>query len=283
MAKVSVIIPCYKQAKYLPKTLDSVLAQTYNDWECIVVNDGSPDNTEEVAKEYCDKDKRFKYVYQENQGPATARNNGIKSSSGEYILPLDSDDLISPTYIEKAVAYLAAHSDVKLVYSRTELFSETERRECDMGKYTYKDFLLAGCLIFSASMYRRADYDKTIGYNPNMIYGIEDWDFWLTLLGPDDKVHQIDEILFHYRTGENSMVSRKAIIHQEEACVQLYNNHSEAYAPYVNRFVYYRMCFNKWQHYEELNAHIYSSASYRLGHFLLSPFIWLKKILKPKR
>lgn len=282
MPRVSVIIPCYKQAKYLPETLDSVLSQTYNDWECIMVNDGSPDNTEEVARDYCNKDNRFKYIYQGNQGPATARNNGIKASSGEYILPLDSDDLISPTYIEKAVAYLDAHSDVKLVYSRSELFSETERRECDMGKYTYKDFLLAECLIFSASMYRRADYDKTIGYNPNMIYGIEDWDFWITLLSPDDKVYQIDEVLFHYRVGENSMVSRKAMIYQEDACAILYRNHADDYAPYVDRFVYYRMCFNKWKHFEELNAKIYSSSSYRLGHFLLSPFIALKKILGRK-
>ena len=63
---VSIIVPCYNQAQYLPETLDSVLAQTYPYWECIIVNDGSPDNTEEIAKHYCEKDNRFKYLFKEN-------------------------------------------------------------------------------------------------------------------------------------------------------------------------------------------------------------------------
>ena len=71
---VSIIVPCYNQAQYLPETLDSVLAQTYPYWECIIVNDGSPDNTEEIAKHYCEKDSRFKYVYKENGGLSSARN-----------------------------------------------------------------------------------------------------------------------------------------------------------------------------------------------------------------
>ena len=286
MPRVSVIIPCYKQAKYLPETLDSVLSQTYNDWECIMVNDGSPDNTEEVAKMYCKEDNRFKYLYQENQGPATARNNGIKASSGEYILPLDSDDLISPTYIEKAVAYLDTHSDVKLVYSRTELFSETERRECDMGKYTYKDFLLAECLIFSASIYRKVDYDKTIGYNPNMIYGIEDWDFWLSLLKKEDIVFRIDEVLFYYRVKEKSrtteLISNDSYL--EEVLMQIYENHKNIYSQYYNRIILFHN--NAVAYYEnnktlsdlrkDYNKIRYSLA-YRVGRLITKPFSLLLK------
>ena len=94
IGKVSIIVPCFKQAMYLPETLDSVLLQTYSNWECIIVNDGSPDNTDEVVERYVNQDTRFKYVKQQNRGLSTARNIGIERSRGEYILPLDADFVI---------------------------------------------------------------------------------------------------------------------------------------------------------------------------------------------
>lgn len=100
---VSVIIPCYNKAAFLAEALDSVFMQSYSNWECIIINDGSLDNTQNIAKSYAIKDNRFKYLCQDNQGVSIARNNGIKASSGIFILPLDADDTIEPTYIEKAV------------------------------------------------------------------------------------------------------------------------------------------------------------------------------------
>ena len=93
---VSVIVPCYNQASYLGETLHSVFNQTYVDWECIIVNDGSTDHTEEIAVLWCEKDSRFRYLYKENGGLSSARNMGIAVSKGEYIQFLDSDDLIVP-------------------------------------------------------------------------------------------------------------------------------------------------------------------------------------------
>ena len=92
---VSIIVPCYNYAALFREALDSVLAQTYDDWECIIVNDGSTDDTEEIALQYCQKDERFIYFYKENGGHSSARNYGIKKSKGEYILPLDPDDKIA--------------------------------------------------------------------------------------------------------------------------------------------------------------------------------------------
>lgn len=91
---VSVIIPCYKQAQYLDEALQSVFNQTYANWECIIVNDGSPDNTAEVANWWLEKDRRFRYLIQENAGLSSARNSGIDYATGEFILPLDADDKI---------------------------------------------------------------------------------------------------------------------------------------------------------------------------------------------
>ena len=96
---VSIIIPCYNQAKFLQETLQSVNHQTYSNWECIIINDGSPDNTEEIALEWCYKDVRFKYFKKENGGLSSARNFGILHARGDLILPLDADDKISKNYL----------------------------------------------------------------------------------------------------------------------------------------------------------------------------------------
>ena len=175
---VSIIVPCYKQAEYLPETLDSVLAQTYQNWECVIVNDGSPDNTEVIARKYLDKDARFRYVWQENKGLASARNTGISNSDGEFILPLDSDDIILPTYIEKAVNHFAMNPETKLVYCKAEFFGRINQK-WDLKKYNYDSLIWNNC-IFCSAVYRRCDYDATQGYNPNMINGFEDWDLWLS-------------------------------------------------------------------------------------------------------
>lgn len=102
MPKISVVVPCYNQAQYLDECLQSVLNQTYQDWECIIVNDGSPDNTEDVAKSWAEKDTRFIYLSKENGGLSSARNAGIEIAKGEWILPLDADDKIGERYLELA-------------------------------------------------------------------------------------------------------------------------------------------------------------------------------------
>ena len=275
MPKVSIIVPCYNQAKYLSETLDSVFAQTYKDWECVIVNDGSPDNTEDVAKEYCQKDHRFKYLCQENQGIAMARNNGIKESSGEFILPLDSDDIIHETYLEKAIFHFKNHSTTKLVYCKAKKFGSINGY-WNMPTYKYENLLWKN-LIFSTAMYKRSDYDKTNGYNSNLKYGLEDWDFFLSLLNERDVVYCIDEVLFFYRTKEES---RTTILinenHMQESLMTIYNNHKEKYVPYISNIIFLSHMAQKGELYEE----ILNSYSYKLGNFLLSPLICLKKLLR---
>lgn len=199
---ISVITPCYNAEMFLAETLDSVIAQTYSNWECIIVNDGSIDKSGEVALEYVKKDRRFKYIYQQNQGPSVARNNAISISKGEYILPLDADDIIEPTYMEKAMHYFNEHPDTKIVYCRTLLFGE-QSGEWQIPLYDYDKFIHQNCLI-ATSFFRRKDFDEVGGYNPMMRGGLEDWELWLEMIRPYDKVYRIDEILFHYRIRKTS-------------------------------------------------------------------------------
>ena len=97
---ISVVIPAYNAEQFLDETLESVLSQTYENWECIIVNDGSTDSTESVAKKWCEKDSRFRLTDKENGGPSSARNWGIKESKAEYIAFLDADDLYMPNFLE---------------------------------------------------------------------------------------------------------------------------------------------------------------------------------------
>lgn len=277
--KVSIIVPCYKQACYLPETLDSVLAQTYTDWECIVVNDGSPDNTGEVARRYLAKDSRFKYIEQSNKGPAAARNAGIENSCGEFILPLDADDLIAPTYLEKAVAVFSHNPDTKLVYCKADLFG-VENGPWILDDYNYDSFIWKNC-IFCSAMYKRCDYLKTGGYNVNMTHGLEDWDFFLSLLKKDDVVHRIDETLFHYRVKEISRTTDYQKQHRDETFVQICKNHPEVYGPFKERIIIYHNELLKkhkeLQQIQHMKDSLENSYSYSLGRFLLKPFFLLKR------
>lgn len=273
--KVSVIVPCYKQAEYLPETLDSVLAQTYPAWECIIVNDGSPDNTDAIAKAYLEKDIRFKYCYQENQGLASARNNGIVNSTGEYILPLDADDMIAPTYIEKAIVRFKQYPETKLVYCKGHTFGESNH-PMDLVDYNYDTFIWGNC-IFCSAVYKRSDYDQTNGYNPNMAHGLEDWDFWLSLLKKEDHIFRIDEILFYYRVKENSMVKDLVSHHLEENLIQLCRNHPDIYKPYYDRLVLYHSYTEETERLKKEISNIQNSNAYHLGKLLLKPLKLFKR------
>lgn len=201
---VSIIVPCYNQGKYIAETLDSVKKQSYMNWECIIMDDGSTDNSKEVALSYCNEDKRFQYFYQENQGLAMTRNNGIKKSQGKYILPLDADDCIHQDYVTLAVSILEERENVKIVYSKAELFG-AKTGEWILPSYSQEKMLIQNC-IFCTAMFRRDDYNQTLGYNPNMKYGWEDWDFWLSLLETGGDVYHIPLVLFYYRKKEQSMI-----------------------------------------------------------------------------
>src|SRR5262249_32672545 len=123
MPKVSVIIPCFNQGQFVDEAVASVLAQTYRDFEIIVINDGSTDeatNRKLAAYDY----PQAQVMHTANQGAAGARNTGIAATSGQYILPLDADDRIAPTYLERAVAALEADARVGIVYCQAELFGE---------------------------------------------------------------------------------------------------------------------------------------------------------------
>lgn len=121
MPKVSIVVPVYNTEKYIAQTLDSVLNQTFSDFECICINDGSTDNSLKILKEYAEKDKRIRIISQENAGLANVKNVGIRNAVGDYIIFVDSDDFISLDYVEKMYARII-EKDYDIVYCRHKLY-----------------------------------------------------------------------------------------------------------------------------------------------------------------
>ncbi|QCX53435.1 glycosyltransferase family A protein [Elizabethkingia sp. JS20170427COW] len=200
---ISVIVPCYNQAQYLDECLQSVLDQTYPNWECIIVNDGSPDNTEEIAEQWTAKDSRFIYLKKENGGLSSARNAGIEIAKGEWILPLDCDDKIGNQYLE--LAEKEFDKGYTLIYCEAEFFGE-KTGKWELPKFSLENLAKDNC-IFCTALFKKEDWIKIGGYDEKMIYGLEDWEFWIHLLKSEkNEVYRISKILFYYRIKSQSMI-----------------------------------------------------------------------------
>lgn len=201
--EVSIIIPAYNQAEYLSEALNSICCQTFSNWECIIVSDGSPDNVGSIAISYCQRDERFVFLDTENGGPSAARNFGIAKAKGCFILPLDADDKISSNYVEECLKAISASPNIKLVYGAGEKFGLINE-PWKTKDYSWKKLLLEGNMIHCCGMYRKKDWLATGGYDVSMRAGLEDWEFWITLLNKDAVVIKLDTITFYWRIKEAS-------------------------------------------------------------------------------
>ena len=202
--EISIVVPCYNQASFLDEALQSILDQTFLNWECVIVNDGSPDNTEIVVARWLNKDNRFKYIFQENAGLSSARNAGITAAVGKYILPLDADDAISENYLELAYNKLIIDSNLKVVYCKAQYFGDRDE-EWILPNFTLNNLAIRN-IIFCSAVFRKEDWQRVGGFDSNMIHGLEDWDFWLSILKDGGDVYKLDEICFYYRIKQTSMV-----------------------------------------------------------------------------
>lgn len=223
--RISIIVPCYNHAKYLPEALKSVLEQTYKNWECIIVNDGSIDDTEEITKQWIEKDHRFRYLKIENGGLSNARNVGIEASIGEYILPLDADDLIAPRYIEKALKEFKKGKGLKIVYCEAEKFGKIN------GIWKLKPYSLLSIvsynMIFCSAIFKKEDWRLVDGYDVKMVYGYEDWEFWISLLKSGGSVKKINYVGFFYRMKASSMISNMTEEHIKYSRSYIFLKHKD--------------------------------------------------------
>jgi glycosyltransferase involved in cell wall biosynthesis len=207
MPKVSIVIPAYNAMKYLPETVESVFQQTFNDYEVIIVNDGSQDNIESWFAEL--NHPKARLITQKNQGLSGARNTGIINSQGEYVALLDADDLWVPTKLEKQVKLLDQSTEAGLIYTWMALIDEkglpTGRLFSaeDEGRIWEKllEFNVVGC--GSVPLIRRSCFDKVGLFDRNLRSYVEDWDLWLRM-APYYDFKVVKEPLVFYRQLSSS-------------------------------------------------------------------------------
>jgi glycosyltransferase involved in cell wall biosynthesis len=244
MPKVSVIIPCFNHGKYINAAVESVLGQTYNDFEIIIIDDGSTDKfTKKFLANY--KRPKTKIIITQNQGLASARNTGIRNAKGKYILPLDADDKIAPTYIEKAVEVIENNKNIGIVYCLAETFGY-KKGSWYIPEFTQKRMLLRN-LIFCSALFKKQDWESVGGYNTKMIRSWEDWDFWLSLISIGCEVYRIPEVLFYYRLTEGSMITTMSRQEQVAMHMQLMRNHKDIFIENSQPLVefYYRITMSR--------------------------------------
>ena len=213
---ISVVVPTYNCGKYICETIESILNQTYEFFEIIVVDDGSTDDTRKVLKPYIEGEK-LRYFYQENKGPSAARNRGILKANGEYIAFLDADDLWANNYLEQCIDCLCENSDdlvmtdnydyvyskdgalIDKKYSSKKKKVANENRLYEMLFRVFQDGVSGDIRI----VIKRVCFDK-IGFFDENLRFLEDWDLWLRIAKNNLKIGYIQEPLSIYRRHSNS-------------------------------------------------------------------------------
>lgn len=206
MPTVSVIVPTYNTIAYLPDALESILKQTFEDFEILLVNDGSTDNTEQWAKQLTDP--RIRYIFQENQGLSAARNTGISEAQGQYIALLDADDMWEPTKLEQQVAYLERRPDIGMVHTWISFIDEKGQSTGRIWKTQAEGWALPSLLqrneVAVLSVLVRRECFAQVGDFDITLRSLEDWELWLRLTA-QYPIGLIREPLARYRQLPGSM------------------------------------------------------------------------------
>ncbi len=289
---ISIIIPCYNQAQYLDEALQSVLDQTYVNWECILVNDGSLDDTEKIAKTWTAKDTRFIYFYKENGGVSSARNFGIEKAKGDYIQFLDADDILDKNKLELSLNQLNANENdaIKMVISNFRMFTDNPNKStipyCNLNTqlFNFESLLYQWnegfsipihCGFFEASLFESIRF-------PENLTAQEDWIVWVKLFEQGSKALFIDQPLALYRRNNDSRTMTKEM-HSDQLKAYEYFKNTLSEAEFHKLSVvlisrYYRSTI----HFKTKLNEIKQTNTYKLG-YLIKKALRKLGILKPSK
>jgi glycosyltransferase involved in cell wall biosynthesis len=203
--KLSIIIPCFNSESTLETTLESVFNQDFQNWEAIIVNDGSSDATEQIALRWVQKDNRFRYYTKKNEGLTKTRNLGISKSNGTYILPLDADNQLIHDFTQDAIAVFEKNHEVGVVHGDAEYFG-LKKGLWKIGEYNFEKMLVDN-YIDACAIYKKTLWDQVGGYDENLPHeGLEDWELWLAFGKLNANFYHLQKITFRYYVEANSMI-----------------------------------------------------------------------------
>lgn len=218
MPKISVVMPVYNGEKYLRESIDSILDQTLDDFEFIIIDDGSTDSTESIIKSY--QDSRIRYIKNEiNLGVARTLNRGLDAAKGEYIARMDADDIAVPDRFEKQVAFMDKHKNIAICSGIMEYFGEIEMPECYtvFGVENMRiNMLFDSCLYHPAVMMRRSIIETEHYRYDNAFDKVEDYELWTRLMLKHD-IDNIPSLLLRYRIHKNQVTKNYTKEHKDRA------------------------------------------------------------------
>lgn len=207
---ISVIVITYNRGHFLKDALESIKRQTFKDYEIVLVDDGSTDNTKEIVKEY----PEIRYIYQEHGGISKARNRAVKAAKGKWIATLDSDDLWKEDKLQKQVDYLYAHPDCRIVFTKFRNFTDIPDDELDERQQELLQIVIDWCLptaLIDISLFDEIGlFDEVMEYSEDT-----DWVFRLKFYRINVE-HCVDEVLYLRRVhSSNITTSREEICHED--------------------------------------------------------------------
>ena len=265
--KISIVIPCFNQGELLLETLASIERFRNNSLnEVIIANDGSTDLT--TCRILCELDAhRYIVLHQSNEGLGKARNAGIEIARSEFILPLDSDNLIRGAYLDRGVSLLINNPDLGVVYGDAEYFGERTGRwrvaEFDLRSMVKENF------IDACALYRKCVWESVGGYDEKMPrMGWEDWDYWMRVALRGWRFMHLDEIAFDYRVRQNSMIN-DTNRHTRELSEYIFNKPGNSVLKALR---------SQGDEIEQL-LRIRDSWDYRVGRLMLDPIRKTRRLL----
>lgn len=245
---ITVVSACYNHGKYVSEMIHSVLAQTFPDFELIIVNDGSTDNSREMLDAV--QDERVRVLHTPNRGPSLARNLAIEKARAPIIFNLDADDKIAPTLLEKARKVFMTNPEAGIVTCEVRFFGAKS------GPFLLPPFsieaMLRNNLIHSTAFFRKEDWRRAGGYSDRLPFGPEDYDFYLSILELGVKVHRIPEELSFYRIHPltvcyRSRTRKKNRNQMIKAWLVLYERHSALFSQYPRERERMERLKRKWE------------------------------------
>lgn len=276
--KVSIVIPCYNDKEYVVQAIDYARNESWMNKEVIVVDDGSNSQTKKILEEY--RGKVDHLIIQKNKGTSAARNIGIETATGDYILVLDSDDYFEPAFCTKAIDVFQKHLDCKIVTCYSRWFADDKNFKLYKPKGGYLKDVLIDNIAMGSSMFRKKDWAQIGGYDEKMTIGFEDWEFYLRLLSTGGYAHVIPEILFHYRSRPHSR-NRRANKIKYDILKYIYLKHEDLYK---ENFAYF---IGEWlkrvKRSEEYKQQVMDSLDYKIGAKILKPLRYLGLFSKNRK
>jgi glycosyltransferase involved in cell wall biosynthesis len=273
---VSVVIPFYNHGRFLMEAIDSILAQTYRDFEIIVVDDGS-DDPQSLAVLDAIRIPQVTIHHKHNGHLASARNFGIQRSRGELILTLDADDRFHPTFLEKAVPILEKRADIGVVTCHVIRFGSRTGLDGHIWRPkggTVIDFLIENNCCGNA-LFRYRCWEDAGGYDENL-RGFEDWDFWIGVTEHGWRIHTIPEVLFDYRDTPGSLL-KTAKRNRPELMKRIVANHLETFRSQVADVIYRMELERDAVITEQARRFAMRALPCRIGNALLAPINWARR------